>query len=230
MIARSLHNLAASKLVLINSARISYISALSSLPRELTESSQDCGPSYTDDDSSSGTSSSTSTPSPTTPTPKGRLRGKNLPSKPNLKAASSPPLWPSPLHIRKPLATLVNGCEQDTRRRSLGSSKRRNVTFTDSTAKWLRQRATERLNAHLVEFNAMLRYNIEKVIDLAKSTEEAQANRYNGRRLAALEDDEHVKFLDRQDRIRKLKARSWERERFNPKRYQTLCEKALAEL
>ena len=88
----------------------------------------------------------------------------------------------------------------------------------------------ERLNAHLKDFEVMLTRHIESVVELAKLTEEVQVNRYNGHRLATYGEDEHVKYLDRQDRIKKLKERGWNRQRFDPERYRSLCKKALAEL
>ena len=231
LLARALHNLSISKLPLLNSAKASYASALSSLPNvELAYSSPESrclgengGPDH-------NAASSPRLPLLESPTPVARFLGRAGQLKSPRGLASPPRFWPSPLYFEKNKSTPIEACEVDIQGGAPESPKRFSVAFSDSTTEWLHERPTGRLNAHLEGFGVMLAQHIESVDDLAKSIKEAQMDRHNGHCLVADGEDESTKTLNRRERIKQLKAKGWERERFNPEKYRFLCKKALAEL
>ena len=102
--------------------------------------------------------------------------------------------------------------------------------FSTSTEGWLQFRALERYNAHLVSFAEMLQKHMSTIQLLIAETQEIQAQRYAVKRLATYGNDQATKEADRRERILRLKARGWRRERFEPKKYMELCTRALAEL
>ena len=115
------------------------------------------------------------------------------------------------------------------------SASNRSITFAQLTDEWLYSRASERYNSHLISFSEMIQKHITNVDDLIKSTHELHTARREGRsgvmqRLINRFETDEVKEIDRRGRIENLKKRGWERKRFDPKKYQDLCAKALKEL
>ncbi|KAK4698107.1 hypothetical protein P7C71_g79, partial [Lecanoromycetidae sp. Uapishka_2] len=106
----------------------------------------------------------------------------------------------------------------------------KSVTFTPSSSTWLHSRIYERFNASLSTFGEMLANHIKAVNALIQQTEEAHATRYTFTRQLSFYGDEEGKAADIKARILRLKATGWRRERFDPEKYQDLCEAALAEL
>lgn len=100
----------------------------------------------------------------------------------------------------------------------------------DYAATWLQNRHIERYNSYLAEFSAMLANHLESVRTTILSTKEAQATKYGNMRMVSYGDDEEAKAADLRDRIQRLKATGWSRDRFDSSRYERLCEAALAEL
>lgn len=100
----------------------------------------------------------------------------------------------------------------------------------DYAAAWLQNRHIERYNSHLADFSTMLANHLESIRDTILSTKEAQATRYSNMRVASYGDDEEAKAADLRDRIQRLKATGWSRDRFDSSRYERLCEAALADL
>ena len=94
--------------------------------------------------------------------------------------------------------------------------------------------ARMRYNAHLADFRQMLDRHHSEVISLIVTTMEVQANRYSGLRQSIFvereAENEDLKATQLQERIKRLRAKGWRRERFNPSRYEDLCEQALTEL
>ena len=91
-----------------------------------------------------------------------------------------------------------------------------------------------RYDAHLADFRDMLDRHHSEVLALIVATMEAQTNRYSGWRQSVFvereADDEDLKAAHLQERIMRLRAKGWKRERFDPSRYEDLCEQAMAEL
>ncbi|MCJ1391189.1 hypothetical protein MMC18_004051 [Xylographa bjoerkii] len=104
------------------------------------------------------------------------------------------------------------------------------VTFSECTTTWLHDRATQRYNAHVVDFEQMLHNHVEVVDMLIRATAEVQADRHPDKTPTSSSNDDEARAADRGARIEKLKANGWKRERFRPERYQDLCARALAEL
>ncbi|MCJ1402728.1 hypothetical protein MMC11_005949 [Xylographa trunciseda] len=104
------------------------------------------------------------------------------------------------------------------------------VTFSECTTTWLNDRATQRYDAHVVDFEQMLHRHVEVVDMLMRSTSEIQANRHAAKQSASSRNDDEGRATDRRARLEKLKANGFRRERFRPERYQDLCARALAEL
>ncbi|KAL9584065.1 MAG: hypothetical protein Q9212_002343 [Teloschistes hypoglaucus] len=80
-----------------------------------------------------------------------------------------------------------------------------------------------------VEFADMLRGHQDAAERLISDVRDSQANRHV-KRLASFSADKEARAADLPQRIIKLRASGWKRERFRPERYQDLCEAALAEL
>ena len=76
----------------------------------------------------------------------------------------------------------------------------------------------------------MLQKHILTSQRLIAETEEIQAQWYTGKGLATYGNDKATKAADKRERIQRLKACGWKRERFEPGRYMELCAAALAEL
>ena len=100
----------------------------------------------------------------------------------------------------------------------------------DYTSKWLYNRDAERYNAYLSDFAIMLSKQIESIETLINAAKEAQAVRYTTRSLSSYGDDEEARAADLKDRVQRLKMEGWSRKRFDPSKYEQLCEVALAEL
>ena len=94
---------------------------------------------------------------------------------------------------------------------------------------WLQAVAQRRYNEHLYDFVDTLTRHVAILRSLIEATQQAQATRYAATNSSA-EDEADIKAATLKARILKLKARNWERERFQPEKYQRLCEKALDEL
>lgn len=147
---------------------------------------------------------------------------------------------PSPLCINKPTSshpTPTGGInEQPTPvSRTIPSSpasasRPSSITFSASASAWLKSRARDRYNAHLISFAEMLTAHIEVVNNLIRSAEDIQNNRHTAKRIISPLADDEARAEDRRARIAKLRERCWQRERFSADRYMDLCAKALSEL
>ncbi|KAL9123718.1 MAG: hypothetical protein Q9217_006879 [Psora testacea] len=100
------------------------------------------------------------------------------------------------------------------------------LTYT----RWLQNRNIECYNARLQDFAGMLARHVASMDTLIATTKEAQASRHTVRPLASYGDGEEARAADLRDRILRLKAAGWRRERFDAEKYERLCEIALAEL
>lgn len=78
----------------------------------------------------------------------------------------------------------------------------------------------------------MLTAHIAVVDGLLVLAEETQANRHaaGGKRLPSYGADDETRAEDRKWRIACLREQGWRRQRFQPERYEALCERALEEL
>lgn len=76
----------------------------------------------------------------------------------------------------------------------------------------------------------MLSHHIQAVDELIRSTREAQAHRYAGKRITSCTGDEQGRKADVRARILRLKMSGWERRGFEGERHRLLCERALGEL
>lgn len=102
------------------------------------------------------------------------------------------------------------------------------VAFSEGTTTWLRGRAGERYDSHRIELLDMIQGHIDAADMLIEATKRAQMVRQTVS--IGLDDGEESPVVDRQARIKELRARGWQRERFRPERYQELARKALSEL
>lgn len=109
------------------------------------------------------------------------------------------------------------------------SARRRSITFSASSYQWLQDRSASRYNAHLADFANMLYDHRAAVEDLISGIKDIQGSR-RIKRLASLGEDREARAADVRERIARLRAKGWRRERFAPERYQGLCAVALAEL
>lgn len=109
------------------------------------------------------------------------------------------------------------------------SARRRSITFSASPFQWLQDRSAQRYNAHLTDFAKMLRDHRETVENLISNVKDIQGNR-RVKRLASFGEDREARAADIRERIVKLRAKGWRRERFSPEKYQRICALALAEL
>ena len=94
---------------------------------------------------------------------------------------------------------------------------------------WLRDRSTELYNMYLADFEALLLQHVEKIEVLITAVKALRASKHT-RALDIHRDDEDDRRVDLAERIQRLKATGWSRPRFDPSRYDDLCEQALAEL
>ena len=90
--------------------------------------------------------------------------------------------------------------------------------------------AISRYQCHLTSFSAQLEYHIDAVHSQISAV--IQSPRQPTARIIrpSLSAEEEVQRVELRTRIQRLKAIGWERKRFDGKRYQDLCEKAIAEL
>ncbi|KAL8898849.1 MAG: hypothetical protein Q9207_006494 [Kuettlingeria erythrocarpa] len=109
------------------------------------------------------------------------------------------------------------------------SARKRSITFSASSYQWLQDRFASRYNAHLAEFANMLREHRAAVEDLISSIKDVHRSR-RIKPLASIGEDREAHAADVRERIARLRAKGWRRERFAPERYQDLCAMALAEL
>ena len=100
----------------------------------------------------------------------------------------------------------------------------------DYTGIWLRNRRIERFNEHLDDFISTVLKNLEMIEAQISATKDAQAARYITGRVSSRAEEDDAKGVDLRERILKLKATGWRRERFDASKYEQLCELALAEL
>ncbi|KAL8963286.1 MAG: hypothetical protein Q9193_000426 [Seirophora villosa] len=107
--------------------------------------------------------------------------------------------------------------------------RRRSVTFSASSFQWLQHRSTQRYNAHLTGFAELLQGHIDNLEELISKVRDVHADR-RVKRLASFGADGEARTADLRERIVRLRAKGWERERFAAERYQELCAMALAEL
>ena len=98
------------------------------------------------------------------------------------------------------------------------------------TSIWLKNKSVDLFNTHLVEFQILLTKHLVTVELLIDSTRGAHSLRHTTRRPAGFGDDQATKAADRKDRLQRLKANGWARERFRPEYYEELRERAMADL
>ncbi|MDI1488278.1 MAG: hypothetical protein OHK93_007552 [Ramalina farinacea] len=152
---------------------------------------------------------------------------------------------PLPLRITKSVKisgkhfTLIRSSPQSSARSSLESTASakpevediaQRDAVMDYTGIWLRNRRIERFNEHLDDFISTVLKNLEMIEAQITATKEAQAARYIAGRVASRAEEDDAKGADLRERILRLKATGWRRERFDASKYEQLCELALAEL
>lgn len=152
---------------------------------------------------------------------------------------------PLPLRITKSVKisgkhfTLIRSSPQSSARSSLESTASakpevediaQRDAVIDYTGIWLRNRRIERFNEHLDDFISTVLKNLEMIEAQISATKEAQAARYIAGRVVSRAEEDDAKGTDLRERVRRLKARGWRRERFDASKYEQLCELALAEL
>lgn len=150
----------------------------------------------------------------------------------------SPVHRPSPLRVRKLEAMTGSPLREAAALQTPPSSPQsdpgfrtptpQTVAFSEATTTWLRDRAEKRYGSHRIELLDMIQGHIDAVDLLIAATMQAQMVRQTVS--IGLDDGEESPVVDRQARIRELRARGWQRERFRPERYQELARKALSEL
>ncbi|KAI9747554.1 MAG: hypothetical protein M1835_002037 [Candelina submexicana] len=166
----------------------------------------------------SSSSSSSSAPSPT-----GNLPPTTTPTKtttPNTQPPAPTPFLP---HSQTAIAL-------STRLSTSPSlSSHTSLIFDSKTTSWLRSRSQQRYNAHLLALAPLLETHINTTTHLIRATTDAQRTRtvssFSSSSGSSEEEDG-----SRKERIARLKERGWKRERFDARRYEDLCERALAEL
>lgn len=102
--------------------------------------------------------------------------------------------------------------------------------LVDYTGIWLRNRGIERFNEHLDDFISTAVKNLDMIEAQISATKEVQAARYIAGRAVSRSEEDDAKGADLRERILRLKATGWRRERFNASKYEQLCELASAEL
>ena len=249
MLALALHNLNTAKLPSLRCSKDSYAAALKSL-RVLNRSDvEQCRL----DDEISFNSRATSVLY--TPTPAAGIPPTAPPLAPWASSSpsrliqsqswttdvfvDSPTHRPSPLRIRKLIFDpYMQSTELDApcsppssppQRRSIQVHTPATVAVSDCTTTWLEDRTLQRYNGYIQDFDEMLLKHIEAIDAFIKSVEEAQANFRAGKRSVS-DNIDSIEIPDKKARVKELVANGWKRENFRPKRYQELCDKALAEL
>ena len=152
---------------------------------------------------------------------------------------------PLPLRITKSVKisgkhfTLIRSSPQSSARSSIESTPSakpevediaQRDAVIDYTGIWLRNRRIERFNEHLDDFISTVLKNLEMIEAQISATKDAQAARYIAGRVVSRAEEDDAKGADLRERILKLKATGWRRERFDASKYERLCELALAEL
>ena len=152
---------------------------------------------------------------------------------------------PLPLRITKSVKisgkhfTLIQSSPQSSVRSSVESTPSAKPEIEDNSQRdasvdytgiWLRNRGIERFNEHLDDFISTVLKNLEMVEAQISATKDAQAARYVAGRVVSRAEEDDAKGADLRERISRLKAVGWRRERFDASKYEQLCELALAEL
>ncbi|MCJ1243063.1 hypothetical protein MMC30_000259 [Trapelia coarctata] len=150
----------------------------------------------------------------------------------------SPIHRPSPLRVRKlePMtsspareaAALQTPPSSPISDPGLRTPTPKTVAFSEATTTWLQDRAQQRYDVHRMELMDMVQGHIDAVDQLIEATKQAQMVRQTVS--IGFDDGEKSPVVERQARIKDLRARGWLRERFRPERYQELARKALSEL
>ncbi|KAI9893097.1 MAG: hypothetical protein M1814_000644 [Vezdaea aestivalis] len=149
--------------------------------------------------------------------------------------ASTNAMKPSPLRIRK----VVRFVEQESTDENCrqGESRSSSSSFTAaSTDTWLYFNAISRYNTNLAELGIQLGAHIgavDQLIAEARADKESKlmerSNKFAELRDLGYYEDE-IKQTSKLERIELGRATSWKRRRFEPGRYQELCQRALQEL
>ncbi|KAL8651864.1 MAG: hypothetical protein Q9210_003016 [Variospora velana] len=111
----------------------------------------------------------------------------------------------------------------------VSTRRRRSITFSASSFQWLQHRSMERYNTHLADFAKMLQGHVDDLEELISSARDAQAD-WRMKRLASFGGDREARAVDLRERIVRLRAKGWKRERFAAEKYQEISAMALAEL
>ncbi|KAI9834757.1 MAG: hypothetical protein M1819_002843 [Sarea resinae] len=224
LIARSNHYLSAQKLPLMILAKEHYQKAASALPAPRPEEPES---SSTMNDITLGLSRLNSDASfASTITSGKRPRPFSYGSE-----IDSEVTRPSPLRIRK--AVRFSGPPPSfILPRSAPTSRRNSLQLDDNTDVWLRLRALERFNNHLVSLSESIQDHLKAVDSQIISISEAQANWKLPIpfKLHAGAPQEDINLVEKRARIERLRANGWKRERYCGARYEDLCQRALAEL
>jgi len=159
--------------------------------------------------------------------------------------ANGDDLRPSPLRIRKRVSfkpcaitsthfherSLTPPCTPPPGHKSIASpSPASPREGGDYCTKWRYNRAYQQYCAHLRDFADEIKNHIITVDRLIKATREAQATRCTAKTPSSYQTDDEAKLVDLEERIARMKAKGWHRERFDPGQYQNICAVALAEL
>ncbi|MCJ1465900.1 hypothetical protein MMC07_004519 [Pseudocyphellaria aurata] len=244
-LSRQTHNFSATKIQLLRQAKACYQAAASSLPiiESVIESDEYSDPEQSVKGHALTSPSTLSMPSPTLPSsPASPISLSPLPNDDSDYDDYDVPK-PSPLRIRKssthphPLSPLKNMPVSHLLspvKPILPSSPPPTPPPTFTSSGVVQTGAYHRFRAHLFAFTEMLATHASAVDGLIHVAEQAQKDRHV-RRLpshgaSAFADDETLRAEDRNWRITRLRERGWRRKRFEPDRYVSLCERALAEL
>ena len=163
-------------------------------------------------------------------------------------------LKPVPLRIRKALATgyrsiadpLENSNISDFASRSPGfaaperfghkphsDSVSSSNAYNDTTVSSFQNSTIRRFNEQLHGFSDALSNHVVSIDTLMEDVRKTQATRHvvpKHQKAENGDDDEDARVASLRARIIRLKAQNWQRERFNPDKYQSLCDAALNEL
>lgn len=95
------------------------------------------------------------------------------------------------------------------------------------TGTWLHNRSVELYNSQLTQFETLLHRHIATVVSLVALARDFQASRATANNMP--DSVNEGKNLLLTERIQRLRSCGWSRERFDPSRYEQLCEDALAD-
>ena len=224
IVAKAQSNLAPSKLPLLNSARSSYLTALSLLPQP-----EKLSPQFADADDWSDSASCYSVQS----------NSSILPQTPDFGPSDADGGDPFFAQSRLPIVSTAAAADDADKPAPLFSPApfyRSPLAEPVPAPVDPKLEAKERYNTHLEDFRELLDRHHTDVIGLIVAAMDAQSRRYSMSRSMVMDErgkdgeDDDLKAAQLRERIKKLKANGWKWERFNSSRTEELCERALADL